>query len=393
MPAWRWREALLVAMGLGFASGHALVAAGLLAIILLGEIFAGEPLWVRTALDPGLWMLCAAALASGVVSEYTGNALVAAATLTVVAAVVVRATVLAARRRSEFGRRFLASWAAGGVVAGAWGIARLGSAADARTWLPYLTSNELGTTLATAAALLAGFAADGDGRRRLAAAGGLAVVVVALVLTWSRGAWLGAAAGLAVALILGSGRGWRLGLLMVSGTLLVTVPLVAPRLRWHFDRIVDVAPTQGPFSRVAVWRIGARVFTEHPLLGGGLSTFGFMYERHRTEANGPPVAPSAHNLFLNVAAELGVAGLVAMVLLIGAGLRAMLRWRARHPPGNRQRQVTTLALAAGTALLVHQLVDGTIMFMTVAVGFFALLGLAAAGEVGGADLQSEVATL
>jgi O-antigen ligase len=392
VAAWRWREALLVVMGLGFASGHGVAAAGLLAIILLGEVFAGEPLWVRTPLDPGLWMLCAAALASGATSEYASNALVSAAVLTVVAAVVVRATVLAALRRSGFGRGFLAAWAAGGVAAGVWAIARLGSTADARTWLPYLTSNELGTTLATAAALLAGFVADGRGRRRLAAAAGLAVVVAALGLTWSRGAWLAAAAGLAVALVLGPGRGWRLGLLVVGATLLVMVPLAGPRLRWHLDRLVDVAPVEGPFSRVAVWRIGARVFAERPLLGSGLSTFGFMYERHRTEVNGPEVAPSAHNLFLNVAAELGAAGLMATGLLIGAGVRAMLRWRARHPPSDRQRQVATLALAAATALLVHQLVDGTIMFMTVAVGFFALLGLAAAGEVGGADLRRGAAS-
>jgi len=385
VAAWRWREALLVATALGFASGHAVVGAGLLAIVLLGELFAGEPLWIRTALDPGLWMLCAVALVSGLVSEYPDNALVSAAVLTAVAAVVVRATVLASLRRSGFGHGFLAAWAAGGAVAGAWGITRLGSAADARIWLPYLTSNELGTTLATAAALLAGLAADGHRRLRLAAGAGLAVVVAALVLTWSRGAWLGAAAGLAVVLILGPRQGRRLGLLVVVATLLVTIPLAAPRLRWHLERILDLAPTQGPFSRVAVWRIGARVFAERPLLGSGLSTFGFMYERHRSDANGPEIAPSAHNLLLNVAAELGVAGLAAVALLIGAGLRAMLRWRARHPPGDRQRQTATLALAAAVALLVHQLVDGTIMFMAVAVGLFALLGLAAAGEAGGDD--------
>ncbi|MDQ7857858.1 MAG: O-antigen ligase family protein [Armatimonadota bacterium] len=377
MSAWRWREAALLLTAFEVPFGHALVGAALLLVVALGELIEGEPLWAPSPLDPGLLAWLGVATASALVSPWRATALAATAATAAVALPVVRASVLAVRHRPAFVRVLLSAWAAGAILAAAWAILNLSPGTDARATLPHLTSNGLGTTLGVGLVVLTGLSLDARGAGRAVALLGLAVVALGLALTWSRGGWLGAGAGLAVLLALRPGRRLWWGLATAAATAALTIPVLAGQWTWHLDRLLQVLPATGPFSRLAVWRVALRVAAEHPVLGTGLATFGLVYERHAAWAAGPQYAPSAHNLVLHTAAELGALGVVALAILLSAGVLALVRWYGRTPGGAPTRTVALTVLAATTAFVAHQMVDVTIIGLAVSVGLFLLLGVGA----------------
>lgn len=379
MPAWRWREALLLVVAFELSFGHALVGFAFLTVVALGELISGEPVWFRTPMDAGLLAVFAIALVSGLASEWRSSALVAAIAFGLGAWVTIRAAALASLRRPQFPSWFLGTWAVGGVGAAVWGMTRLGANLDARADLPGFSFNELGIALAVALVLLVAFTLGGSRRTRLLAAGAVPLVTLGLMLTFSRGAWLGAALGLAVLIAAaGAPRRWY-GLAAAAVPIVATIPFLAPRWSWHLERLRDVAAAEGPFSRLALWRSVPRMVAEHPWVGTGLATFQFAYERHRQMAGGVPDAPFAHNLFLNFAVETGMLGLAALILLLGAAGVALTHWHRRVHGDPQARLISAAVLGACVALMAHQMVDGTVLRMHVAIGVFALLGVAAAG--------------
>jgi O-antigen ligase len=206
-------------------------------------------------------------------------------------------------------------------------------------------------------------------------------MAVGLVATWSRGAWLGAGAGLLTLLVLGLRVDRRL---VVAGLALVAVlGLIAPT-RWPelWAEVQSLASLEANRGRIVIWTTTPRMIADHPVVGTGFGTFVTAYQRYRPPDAPDPEPPFAHNLFLNSAAEMGAVGLLAMVALCAAGLRAAARWVRRCPPGSDARTAALVVLSALVALLASQMVDGTVMSVHVGFGFFALLTLAAVGERG-----------
>jgi tetratricopeptide (TPR) repeat protein len=189
-----------------------------------------------------------------------------------------------------------------------------------------------------------------------------------LYITYSRGAWLAAASALAVLGLLslhGSGflrpRKWldwwrrrprstRLAVLTVgligAGMLLVLSVISLG----EFD-----TPRRETDTRVAFYRIAVREFRAHPLTGTGLFTFGLSILERRSV---PPEQPQAHahNLTLNVAAELGLPGLIALAV---TALLIIREWK-RSLSGAADRAEHAQAAAYGASLVafgVHSLVD------------------------------------
>lgn len=381
MEAWRWREFLLLltafVFSVGFASGGFL----LLLVLVAGEVISGEPLWPRTPLDTGLAALTIAAFLSALGSESRPAAVGAAVLLALSAAVTIRAVVLASSRSPGFAGRFLRWWAAGGVAAALVALAGMGPTVDARAQVFNMDPIELGTTLAITAVLLLGLSLDGPRLRRLLCLGSLLPVTAALVLTWSRGAWLAAVLGAAALIARTERRRLWPGLLAAVLVLAAAVPALGPRWAWHAGRLQEIAAVEGRFSRIAIWRLVPAIVADHPVVGTGLSTFQTVYERYRQQTTAVPYAPWAHNLFLQFAAETGLVGLAALLAFLTVGGLALARWHARWPPGSAQHRTSAIVLAAFAALLAHQMVDGTVLRIHIAVGLYALMALGAAGSL------------
>ena len=97
------------------------------------------------------------------------------------------------------------------------------------------------------------------------------------------------------------------------------------------------APTKGATARrfqsiesnrYAYWGVAFRTFADHPLAGSGSGSFRFEWLRHRDIAE--PVH-DAHSLYFETAAELGLAGLLALTLFLGGVVACALAVRRREP--------------------------------------------------------------
>ena len=197
---------------------------------------------------------------------------------------------------------------------------------------------------------------------------------VALLLTFSRGAWLGAGIGVITLVLPYVPRSWWSRLLLAGGAvLLVVIALVAIWPPGMFDnsrRDMD--------GRLLFYDVAADSFLDHPLTGTGLFTFGLTLLGERST---PPSQPHAHahNLPLNVAAELGLPGLVALaitaMLVIRQGVRA---WSAAVDTPERAQVAACLSGTVGW--FAHQLVD--VPALTPVVFLLLLMVLAAGLEPG-----------
>lgn len=404
--------------GLGFAdggywptawgwSGLALAWASAVTLVLAPQVRLGR---YDIALACGLLTVAGWTLASSLWSESVGRTVLEAERSIVYLAGV--GLVLLVARRSGYGAILAGVWAASVLVA-AYALAtkllpgryeRFDSIAGVRLAEPLGYWNALGAFAAIGAVLGLGLAAHARlPEVRAAAASSVPVLVATLYFTFSRGAWVALAAGLAVTTALDSHR-LRLvastglvalptaGLLAVAyrsdaltsvgaplddavaagrdlagvvvaaavgaGALSLLLTLVVRRIRLGptlrrtasgvlvgvaaVAAVAAVALAGGPaaladrarasfdapapridpgeslnvrlFSlshggRVPHWRIARDQWSEHPLVGMGAGTYELSWVRDRPV---PGKVRDAHSLYLEVLAELGLAGFLAL---------------------------------------------------------------------------------
>jgi O-antigen ligase len=198
-----------------------------------------------------------------------------------------------------------------------------------------------------------------------------AVMLIAIGMSWSRGAWLGLAGALGVmALALPQRRQW--GLVLVGGA------LVAFAAGWYLNllpaslvqrlssstqeffafedvRGIDITPNNyAVVERLAHWQAALDMATHQPLWGVGFGNFETFYDKYRL-INWNEALGHAHNYYLNLLAELGIIGLLvygkAWLLII------WLNWRSIHHPDVVVRLVAVGMLGTWTYLHIHSLFD------------------------------------
>jgi O-antigen ligase len=194
---------------------------------------------------------------------------------------------------------------------------------------------------------------------RLLALFTLVVSLAALVITQSRGALLAVLGGAALLALLdwvASRRWWLPALLvMTTGLVLLAGPFIERALPPPDSK--DVLTLDG---RLPIWEAAIRMIGRAPLSGAGLGGFQTVsaLDAAYVSADGLPDssqrAEHAHNLFLQVASDLGLVGLAAFVALYGLSLRAA--YRAWRDGGG----ALAMGLLGGlSAAALHGLVDAT----------------------------------
>ncbi len=186
---------------------------------------------------------------------------------------------------------------------------------------------------------------------------------VLLIFTYSRGAWIGAASGLGVYTLLVLWKGgwlslrrlqaiWRAApMLLRAVAVAVMVGIVAVGALAGTQIVRSVLGEGGRSASTRLWIYDAalRVFSEQPLTGSGLYTFGAGLAQYYGI---PPAEPHAHahNIVLHVSAELGLIGL-AVLLITGVALVTASLRNLRADP------VIAAGLGASAAFVVHHLFD------------------------------------
>ncbi len=211
----------------------------------------------------------------------------------------------------------------------------------------------------------------------LAAGAGLLLSAWALVLTGSRGgavAWL-----VGTAIVLAVRFGFR-GMWPVAVALVLAVLIPNPlRDRFYAEYLVNPLGQ----ARWQIWASSLRQILDHPL-GVGLGLYQYSAPSYMFPVEGQimrygRVAHTAHNEYLQIGVELGLAAL----LVFGWGIvacvreaRCLLRRRLRR----WHRAIAVGALAGAGSILVHAGLDATLHEPGIAILLICLVGLVCAGN-------------
>lgn len=202
-------------------------------------------------------------------------------------------------------------------------------------------------------------------------------VAAIVALTLSRGAWLSLLAGLSTLLILvlhdrgllsiGRLRGrWRAASASFRRLTIVGIAIVTLVIVILLGLIINSFTIRERRAglRGEIWRAALLQFAEKPLTGQGLFTFGRHYSRH---VSVPPALPyaHAHNLPLNVAAELGILGIVALICATVCIVGDFRRAWSHSASGDRALLISCASAMVGFS--AHHVFDFTAMMPAVAL--------------------------
>lgn len=156
---------------------------------------------------------------------------------------------------------------------------------------------------------------------RLALWGIISLMTLCLVLTYSRGAWIGAALSLIFLAIFK-----KSGLLISIIFAIIAFPFIAPPVLK--ERILDLLRFKVPYSvkellasivlftepvRNGLWREAALIIKDFPLFGCGINTYSIVAPHYKIAETG---GGYPHNCYLHMAAETGLVGLFSFLLMM-----------------------------------------------------------------------------
>lgn len=209
-------------------------------------------------------------------------------------------------------------------------------------------------------------------------------IIANLVLTLSRGAWLGlfTALGLMILLVLKhydilsmagiktwwSGRTIAQRRVMGTGMALIVIGIVIAGLLFINSFSIQA---RRPELRTRLWNSALLQFSEKPITGQGFYTFGRDYG---LSISIPPSQSHAHahSVPLNILAEMGLIGFAVFGLTVGWVVR--LVWRQWSDVGGEDRLLWIMAISALVGFGVQHLFDLPAMMPVVAlVGLLVLI--------------------
>jgi putative inorganic carbon (HCO3(-)) transporter len=193
----------------------------------------------------------------------------------------------------------------------------------------------------------------------------------ALAATYTRSAWIGLFVALAVLLALARPR----ALAILAVLVLALVALAPVSYRDRLASAFDPAHASN-VERRHMWEAGLRMFRDHPFTGVGLQDLHPAYERYRPPAAREP-AGHLHNVWIQIAATMGVTGLAAFTWLYVTFFRATTaRLRERSSMSGIGRGLALGATGALAGFLVAGLFEWNFGDEELLHLLFVLVGLA-----------------
>lgn len=224
--------------------------------------------------------------------------------------------------------------------------------------------------------------------------GGAALITLSgVVASYSRGAWLGIlAGGLVTGLLFSRWARWGallaaplVGILILGGGPAIVPDSVAERAA---SGIADLRPfdaasvtiTDDNFAaaeRMAHWQAGMRMFADHPVTGVGAAHFNIEYRDYFVREEFRFSRGHAHNFYIHVLAELGLAGIAAYtVLIVSLGIVALSV--VLYSPAGFERMLALGALGTMTSVAIHHVFENLhVLNMNIQLGAVWVLAIAA----------------
>jgi O-antigen ligase len=197
----------------------------------------------------------------------------------------------------------------------------------------YSNPNDLAAMTLLTTGLALAIATVRTERRRVRWAVGLCVpVMIAIVLlTQSRGVFIGLIVGFAPVLLAQIRKRPSFALPVIIAVVLTGV--LVPVIVWHrlegitkltsTETIAEADPEGSAAQRFEIDKTAWRIFRDHPLIGVGIGCYEQANDLYSPELG----KRDAHNTYLTLAAELGLPGLLLWLGLIGSVLLQVRRYR------------------------------------------------------------------
>ncbi len=205
---------------------------------------------------------------------------------------------------------------------------------------------------------------------------------VLLFLTQSRSAWIGLAVGLATMI----GLRWRWARILLAGALAAVVLIlwrlgpesVMQRLFQVVNQseIGGLVGTVSLEGRMEIWNRALYAIQDFPFTGTGLGTFRQVVRvLYPLFLIGPDFdIGHAHNVFLQVALDLGLPGLIAYLALVGTA--GWFCWRAAQSARSPDRWLAVGVLGSLAAFHTYGMTDAIALGAKPGVVFWLLVALA-----------------
>ncbi|MGZ3643020.1 MAG: O-antigen ligase family protein [Ktedonobacteraceae bacterium] len=168
------------------------------------------------------------------------------------------------------------------------------------------------------------FLASASYRMKALYAGEMLLMLLALLFTYSTGAWLSAAAGIIFFIIFAGSRRYRM---QIAVFLLAAAAILLIGFSSHLGQLLNHAIAADEWSlRFGVWITGLRVILAYPLQGIGLGRYIYIVraEPYRIPAQFIPVY-HPHNSYLELAALAGIPVALLFITLLGINLWLAVR--------------------------------------------------------------------
>lgn len=199
------------------------------------------------------------------------------------------------------------------------------------------------------------------------------LIVVGLVITMSKGAFVALLGGFffAFPLILKAGFRFKHAAICIAvlGSLLLLGELLAPDLLAFNYEMVAFRLAQPDFTRIDLWKTAWEVFLRHPLLGIGPNAI-YIYNNQFVVDD-----LYTHNFILNSLAEMGVFGSLPFFLIVGVLMRRSYRLCVSTITDPRLKHITVGLFVGLLASLLHGLVEPTFQGQQYAVIFWTCVAI------------------
>ena len=209
---------------------------------------------------------------------------------------------------------------------------------------------------------------------RLLCVGSFALGIIALIMTGTRGAWIGFSVAV-LSFIVNSLRNPHLNVKSIVKPMIIVFAVLTVAAVFLSDMLEqrlmgeDYGSAAG---RIPMIKIALNIIAAHPFGGVGINNFQVNMREYNDAIESvryTTIARPVHNMFLLAAGETGLVGLAAMLLLLIALVRTLLQTVTSPLP---LPAVTSVALLGGlAAFCLHGMVDkhppgGSLLFYAVA---------------------------
>lgn len=191
------------------------------------------------------------------------------------------------------------------------------------------------------------------------------ILITALVLTFSRGGWLGFAFGIFIFILLVEKR-LLLSLIPIS---IISIFVIPASILNRIISIVNLSDTSNSY-RIRLWKITLDVIRDNWLVGVGFGHIPFK-QTFETYIRTMPTY-HAHNTFLEITAEMGIVGLIILLTILFVIYKYSIRNLMKHQ--DKYLKVITAGLLAGlSSVLCHGLVENILYMPKIIITFWTVI--------------------